>query len=1462
MILEDESSPGTPNSIARSEKTIRIEKSSFQTNFAGNDSSAFDRGATSGICDRGATSGICSSITSDRGPLPFPPKSNHSTERHCCGPSTLPTKTDFSTVGSDSLFNYSSTHKPLHSIIHSNPRFSGSHCSVTPGLHSTYCSGIQSSRLSREPQMELSRQENLQTVQTYPSSATKTFEIPCNSREGQSLFNEDKQVRHEQLSPNLISHSLQTISKYNQAKFSLGATPDSESGATPKKDFIFGSSNCPIQSIKERSSISVQPTKIGVSFTTTSTRREKDRQCRFCCSHNYTFQESVVGTNCCMEDPGHLNFKSSTVNDFYNQHKDSRSVPRFSPPNVFNQQSPTLSQNRQHGETLLSSDPKEGEGLSKRLLQDTEIVGSSGTISTGSTTTSRVCSPVLVDIRNKPTVNIPVEEDNSFRQEASKVRNGNQSPGRRRGSRPHRNCLNINSPTLITNSNLPPLQYDTSLLQSILLLEIHTVKSFSKQLRLNISRIFTSHLNKITNSSTISDWIQFLILPKCLLQSLPPGDKAYKLSSRKRKAAEREFSQTLIHKWEESVESRDSLIRDLLSSQNTRPRPQSRRPCSEFSNIQRCTKIAREDGNFGKAIKSLQSHGVAPQGPVTNQILQDKHPSDMPLPKATSQQHSSHSSSEVLIDKEEVLSALRSFPKGTGCGKTGLRVSHILEMYGGENLHFLNAFTSFIQLLANGKAPSSLAPFIASASLIPILKKDNVSVRPIAVGEVIRRITSKILMAKIKDMVADYLKPMQVGVGVPNGTEAILNGLNRLIDDPNLNPDTTILLIDYVNAFNMVHRQPFIDEIHRLFPQLSAWVEFIYCCAALLFTPDGKIIYSIMGVQQGDPLGPLLFALVLQILLIRIQKKGITSSISSFLDDLTIVAPNLSDALVCLQEIKKYGPELGLHYSHLKSLVWQPRKFNVSIPSSNKTYSLLKRIKSFATIHTEDGLPLLGGSITRSSTYAATVATQRANKVVKLITTLLTLKDPQLCLTLMRVCAGMCKMIYSFRTTHPSALNDASKILTSALHQALSKIVVGIGPFFGDFQLQLASLPVRYGGLGITIPSDIAPFAHLASSLDTWSLQSVIFPTLSADTKYIHPLVNHFLQIINKKDTQVIEFLDTLPLLNTHHFLADMYFKNKRQLVFSHPYLSTPLCSPFATQHRLILQSNSARPYCTDKTSRPKFSSSFASQWLFAMPNSRLGQTMPPFQYQAALRFRLLIPFRSQSTICSRQNCSSQLDPFGYHSLSCGGIGSLRTARHETLVRALTDLAQVSGFCPTMNAPVQCLGGTSSGNHYFRPADILINGDYHQRLCIDCTIVSPLSESKSSTKDGNEVGFLVNNAANLKMKKHADACSAADLGFTPFAVDVCGVVDLDASNLISRFASAYSKIISKSYAYALQICRRRISFALQIGISAQLSCSSAVRTLSSLKSRPNITGQSSPHLEQDEILFPYLGDND
>ena len=50
-------------------------------------------------------------------------------------------------------------------------------------------------------------------------------------------------------------------------------------------------------------------------------------------------------------------------------------------------------------------------------------------------------------------------------------------------------------------------------------------------------------------------------------------------------------------------------------------------------------------------------------------------------------------------------------------------------------------------------------------------------------------------------------------------------------------------------------------------PGLARWAEWCYGRPSKLFF-DGAIIKSEVGVQQGDPLGPLLFALALQPVLV------------------------------------------------------------------------------------------------------------------------------------------------------------------------------------------------------------------------------------------------------------------------------------------------------------------------------------------------------------------------------------------------------------------------------------------------------------------------------------------------------------------------------------------------------------------------------------------------------------------
>ena len=120
------------------------------------------------------------------------------------------------------------------------------------------------------------------------------------------------------------------------------------------------------------------------------------------------------------------------------------------------------------------------------------------------------------------------------------------------------------------------------------------------------------------------------------------------------------------------------------------------------------------------------------------------------------------------------------------------------------------------------------------------------------------------------------------------GREAIVHATNRLMSSLPDNDHWTLLL-DFTNAFNSISRQTMFGEFRRHLPGLSAWMESCYSGQPLLLL--GKdIIHSCCGTQQGDPLGPLGFALTLHPIIKRIRAEVPSLALNAwYLDDGTLV---------------------------------------------------------------------------------------------------------------------------------------------------------------------------------------------------------------------------------------------------------------------------------------------------------------------------------------------------------------------------------------------------------------------------------------------------------------------------------------------------------------------------------------------------------------------------------------------
>ena len=234
-------------------------------------------------------------------------------------------------------------------------------------------------------------------------------------------------------------------------------------------------------------------------------------------------------------------------------------------------------------------------------------------------------------------------------------------------------------------------------------------------------------------------------------------------------------------------------------------------------------------------------------------------------------------------------------------------------------------------------------------------------------------------------------------MGVKGGTEIavkpVLEVINQLGDIQN--QEYVMLKIDFKNAFNMVDRSEFLSKVRILFPKMYNWVHLMYAQNSFLVFGD-KIILSSCGVQQGDPLGPLLFALVLHEIPLQIEDDDSIDLIlqTFFLNDGTFVG-KADDVLKVLEIIQNVGSKMGLFLNLSKCELFWP---------SGISQSVLDKFPGEIEVCKEEGTELLGAPISLSENFVQNFMVEKVNKVKKLHGKLTQLRDSQMSYLLLKSC--------------------------------------------------------------------------------------------------------------------------------------------------------------------------------------------------------------------------------------------------------------------------------------------------------------------------------------------------------------------------------------------------------------------------------------------------------------------------
>ena len=310
----------------------------------------------------------------------------------------------------------------------------------------------------------------------------------------------------------------------------------------------------------------------------------------------------------------------------------------------------------------------------------------------------------------------------------------------------------------------------------------------------------------------ITAWLELLMLPQCVLCA--PGR-----GGRRRRKAETAFTLDRLQRWQEG---------ERLSLWESRPRCRATRtgPLTPEERRDIGSSWGRE-GFDGKACAALLSKGLSP----SFQALAALHP-HRPLPAVPA---IADLPLAPCMAPDLIARCLRAVPAETAPGPSGLRVQHLRDACSaGGTDNFIAQLTAVVDLLAQGRAPAAVAPVLAGASLVALPKPAGGVRWNCSAGS---RGSAYWLLSRTR---RGLFWPAQVGVAVKGGAEKAVHA---------------------VRAWSHRHAGSIDKEVLRqatAFPSLARWATWCYRQPSRLQFGD-RTLDSSAGVQQGDPLGPLLF---------------------------------------------------------------------------------------------------------------------------------------------------------------------------------------------------------------------------------------------------------------------------------------------------------------------------------------------------------------------------------------------------------------------------------------------------------------------------------------------------------------------------------------------------------------------------------------------------------------------------
>ena len=474
-------------------------------------------------------------------------------------------------------------------------------------------------------------------------------------------------------------------------------------------------------------------------------------------------------------------------------------------------------------------------------------------------------------------------------------------------------------------------------------------------------------------------------------------------------------------------------------------------------------------------------------------------------------------------------------------------------------------------LLTTSYDPSLLEAYTA-ARLIPL--DQNPGVRPIGVGEVLRRIIGKAITWTVNDEIKEAAGPLQTCAGHGAGAEAAIHAMKEIYENE---ATDAVLLIDATNAFNCMNRSVALHNIQIICPAIATYVINTYRSPSRLFVAGGMEIKSQEGTTQGDPLAMPWYSVnthtmieLLKIMCVEIKQV--------WLADDAAAGGKITSLYEWYNHLATEGQAFGYLVNGAKSWL---------IVKTDEAAQEAKQVFGDSVNITTEGKRHLG-AVFGSKDYKDDYCKAKVDKWTEELRSLSEIAKSQPQAAYAAYVKGYQSKFTFFMRTVPQ-FDEYLGPIDGILHEFFLPTIFGQEEPLPSWLEKLCNLPTREGGLGISSPKTEAPQQYKSSVLIT---KPHVESILSQD-------------MVQKGDKSEVEALKRE---------QRNIKKNNEEIKVAEVKAELPVeVVPFFEQAR-------------DKG---------ASSWLNALPIEEQGLNLNKEEFRDALRLRYDLPLRDLPSFCT-----------------------------------------------------------------------------------------------------------------------------------------------------------------------------------------------------------------------------------